>query len=405
MIWVLILLSLMLLVFLLAPLWQRSAAVEKDQSEENLRLYQERTREVADSDLDDEQKTALQLELDREFLASSGNTQAAAPDSAAVRRWPLALAMLAVVIAGTLFFYQFWGAADAIRATELLEKASQVELTQTERSELIERLQVASLRDPENMEWEYLYGRMLMLDNAYNKAADVFSDILVRLPEEAVADRAATLTLLAQARFFAADQKAEPEIYALLKESLDLVPGNTQTQGLAGMLAFELSDYRSAINHWRMVWLNLPDTPESQMLAQGIQRAAQRLQEQGESVDLSWMERAEIKVFVDLSEQARAAASPQDTVFVLARAVSGPPMPLAVQKLTVAQLPQVVTLSDAQAMAPGMNLSAHDEVTVIARLSKSGQPMAQSGDWQVLQTPVSNQAPGLLKMIISEPVQ
>jgi cytochrome c-type biogenesis protein CcmH len=77
-------------------------------------------------------------------------------------------------------------------------------------------------------------------------------------------------------------------------------------------------------------------------------------------------------------------------------------MPLAVQKLTVAQLPQVITLSDAQAMAPGMNLSSHEQVTLVARISKSGQPMPQSGDWQIEQSPVSNHEENLIKLTISE---
>lgn len=402
MIWALILLSLLLLTFLLLPLWRQDRSVEINQSEENLHLYKERTDELSNSDLDDEQKAALQLELDREFLASADGRAEAAVPVTAVQRWPVALAMLVVVLAGTLLCYHFWGAADEIRATELLEKASQVELTQPERDELIRRLHIAAERHPDNVEWIYLYARMLNVNGDFDEAAKVFADILVQLPEGAVADRAATLTLLAQARFFAADQHADEETYGLLKEAVQLEPANRQAQGLAGMLAFELQDYRAAISHWRQVWLTLPDSPEAQMLAQGIVRAAGYLREQGEEVDLGWMKRAEIKVLVDLSPAARAAASPADTVFVLARAISGPPMPLAVQKLTVAQLPQVVTLSDVQAMAPGMNLSSHEQVTVIARLSKSGQPLAQSGDWQIMKTPVSNHESEILKLTISE---
>ena len=33
-------------------------------------------------------------------------------------------------------------------------------------------------------------------------------------------------------------------------------------------------------------------------------------------------------------------------------------------------------------MAEGMNLGSVDEVTVTARVSLTGQPMAQPGDWQ-----------------------
>ncbi|MAY14232.1 MAG: hypothetical protein CMI06_02715, partial [Oceanospirillaceae bacterium] len=317
-------------------------------------------------------------------------------------RWPVALALLLFSVAGTVLLYQQWGAANELRATELLEKASQVELTQPERSELIERLAAAGQKQPGNIEWSYLRGRLLNANGDFSQAAEVFADILVALPEEATADRAATMTLLAQARFFAADQKADNGMYQLLKDALALTPGNRQALGMAGMLAFELKDYQGAVSYWRQLWLGMGDSPEAQMLAQGILRAVEHVREQGGEVDLSWMKRSEIKVLVDLSAEAKAAVDPADTVFVLARAVSGPPMPLAVQKLTVAQLPQVITLSDAQAMAPGMNLSSHEQVTLVARISKSGQPMPQSGDWQAEQSPVSNQEENLIKLTISD---
>ncbi len=402
MIWALLLLSLLLLMFLLVPVWHRDKADDLYQSEENLRLYQERTDELAASDLDEEQKQALQLELDREFLAANSGVATGQKNASVRYRWPVAAGLFVVLVGATVLLYQQWGAANELRATELLEKASQVELTQPERNELIERLAVAGDKQPDNIEWNYLRGRLLNANGDFAQAADVFADILVVLPQEATADRAATMTLLAQARFFAADQKADDSMYQLLKDALELTPGNRQALGMAGMLAFELKDYQGAINYWRQLWLGMGDSPEAQMLAQGILRAVEHVREQGGEVDLSWMKRAEIKVLVDLSPAAKAAVDPADTVFVLARALSGPPMPLAVQKLTVAQLPQVITLSDAQAMAPGMNLSSHEQVTLVARISKSGQPMPQSGDWQIEQSPVSNHEENLIKLTISE---
>ena len=56
-------------------------------------------------------------------------------------------------------------------------------------------------------------------------------------------------------------------------------------------------------------------------------------------------------------------------------------MPLAVQRLTVRQLPVTVTLTDAMAMMPAMKLSSFDEVVVGARISQSGQAIAGPGDW------------------------
>ena len=73
----LLLLAIPLAMFLLKPVWFRPSTEQVSQSEENLRLYQERTQELADSDLPEDEKNTLQLELDREFLASAEGTSQA----------------------------------------------------------------------------------------------------------------------------------------------------------------------------------------------------------------------------------------------------------------------------------------------------------------------------------------
>jgi cytochrome c-type biogenesis protein CcmH len=56
-------------------------------------------------------------------------------------------------------------------------------------------------------------------------------------------------------------------------------------------------------------------------------------------------------------------------------------MPLAVRKLKLGDLPVTLTLSDDDAMLPSMKLSSFDQVIVGARVSSSGNPVAQSGDF------------------------
>ena len=55
-------------------------------------------------------------------------------------------------------------------------------------------------------------------------------------------------------------------------------------------------------------------------------------------------------------------------------------MPLAVKRFVASQLPIEVTLSDADAMMPALKLSSFAEVILGARVSKSGNPIAQAGD-------------------------
>ena len=87
-----------------------------------------------------------------------------------------------------------------------------------------------------------------------------------------------------------------------------------------------------------------------------------------------------LKLRVELDPALQEKVSGSDTVFVFARAINGPPMPLAVHRLTVAQLPADIDLGDADSMLPSMKLSSQSRVTVMARVSFGGQPVAQSGD-------------------------
>jgi cytochrome c-type biogenesis protein CcmH len=107
-----------------------------------------------------------------------------------------------------------------------------------------------------------------------------------------------------------------------------------------------------------------------------------------------------VRVSLDASLSGEIAAS--DTLFVLARAVDGPAMPLAVVRKQADELPLVVTLDDSMAMMPTMNLSSREQVTVVAKVSRSGQAITQSGDLIGEISPVIPGDPNLVNVVISK---
>jgi cytochrome c-type biogenesis protein CcmH len=201
MILMLLILLVPLVLLLLWPVWFREPVAV--QSNENRRLYQERTAELAVSDWSEDEKAAFQLELDREFLASDGDTVQSELNRTVHSSSPMLVAVVLVLSAAmTLGLYQLWGASGELRAAELLDQGEKTELTTLERTELMHLLGQATQRYPEQLEWAYLNARLLSAAGDYQQAVEVFEFILSALPEEATADRAATLTLTAEARFF-----------------------------------------------------------------------------------------------------------------------------------------------------------------------------------------------------------
>ena len=85
---------------------------------------------------------------------------------------------------------------------------------------------------------------------------------------------------------------------------------------------------------------------------------------------------------VNISPALSAKTSPEDTLYIYARAKSGPKMPLAIVRLQAKDLPAKFTLKDGMGMNPNMKLTSFPEVVISARVTKSGKAVPASGDLQ-----------------------
>ncbi len=83
---------------------------------------------------------------------------------------------------------------------------------------------------------------------------------------------------------------------------------------------------------------------------------------------------------VELAAALKDKAGPDDVVFIFARAVDGPRMPLAALRARAADLPLDFVLDDSHAVMPGSNLSSAQQVRIEVRVSKSGQAAPGKGD-------------------------
>jgi len=111
-----------------------------------------------------------------------------------------------------------------------------------------------------------------------------------------------------------------------------------------------------------------------------------------------------VRVTVSLSEAARSALPPNAPVFVIARDPAQPSPPIAVQRRVLSELPADITLTDRNSMVPGRNISGFPKVEIVARVSTTGQPFQQPGDW-FGSSVVELNGGAVLDILINEQVQ
>ena len=202
-------------------------------------------------------------------------------------------------------------------------------------------------------------------------------------------------TLLARAQASIGRYEPAMRAYAralqLMPENRDLLVELIKTLALAGRTEFETKNYSGAIGYWEQI---LPFAPSESEFAQSVSASISEARQLG-GIAPAAVSALALEGVISLDPGLKGGVSPGDTVFVLARPVAGSKMPLAVVRTTVEKLPYAFTLDDSMAMAAGATISSHPKVVVVARISRSGNPMPQKGDIEGTSAPVAPGARGV----------
>ena len=237
--------------------------------------------------------------------------------------------------------------------------------------------------NPDDGEGWKLLGRSYVALGRFEDAVQAFAKAAARFPRDAQ-----LLADFADALAMARGRTLEGEPEKLILRALELDPQNLKALALAGTAAFDRKDYAAAASYWkRMAPLVAPDSEDARTVAANVAEAERLAGGTGTARSASG-----VAGKVALAPVLAKQAGPDDVVFIFARAAEGPPMPLAVMRAKVKELPVAFALDDTMAMAPGLALSKFPKVVVTARISRSGQPTAQPGDLQGASAPVSNDA-------------
>ena len=165
-------------------------------------------------------------------------------------------------------------------------------------------------------------------------------------------------------------------------QALALAPGHPQALWYSGIAALQAGDNATAIARWEK--LQQQDLPEDMrsMIEHSLAQLRERsgIKAPAKPATTATASALQLKIEVIVAPQLAAQVQPGDVLFVYAQDPSGPPMPLAVQRLSASELPAKVTLDDSMSPMPTRKLSSAERWRVVARVSRTGSATPQAGD-------------------------
>jgi len=370
----------------LPPLWRKHPVAAADQDQRNIAIARQRLTELKEQlqngalsqALYEEQLAELEQALSDDLDIHSHVKTLSSQGQGRWMAWVLILAIPSV--AGLL--YSTLGNYQSLSQVEQTATAPELEQMTKMVAGLAERLE----KQPDDALGWTMLGRSYKYLQQNDKAVDAFEQAYKLL-----GDQPEIMLLYADALAFANDEQLDGKPAELVFKALAMEPDNLTGLWLGGMAKAQTGDFTAAMDLWKKLETLLPPGSEAQHEIQGLMaKLATQIPEgaakaeskpvQAKTTPAQPANAIGINIQVSLAPELQKSASPTDTVFIYAQALSGPKMPLAIVRKQVSDLPLTVELTDAMAMMPTMKLSNFEQVKLLARISKSGDAIQQSGD-------------------------
>lgn len=314
-------------------------------------------------------------ELKTQYLQSQQSQQAVASPATG---WVLGTVLLVVV--GTAALYSQTGHFTALQNWQtaqhqlpsygeraLLNQGEPLTEDEIELFALALRTKISKEGD-DAVAW-FVIGRIWLSKGMLDDAIEAFEKALALTPK-----RVNVLISYSQALLVAGGEENLAKAALSLAKVLQQEPENPDTLSMLAMVAEERGDKEQAQQAWQLLLPKLDKTdPRYELVQQKLGLASTPEQatttEQAATAAVSGRQvSVQLTISPELAVQYKTG-----TLFVFAKAVDGPPLPLAVQKLAVFNGTQTIELSEAQAMQPGWTLANAERIQISARLSLSGQ--------------------------------
>jgi cytochrome c-type biogenesis protein CcmH/NrfG len=188
----------------------------------------------------------------------------------------------------------------------------------------------------------------------------------------------------------------EPEQF--IASALALDPRHAKALWLQGSALHESGRYTQAMAAWQQLAAVLdPASSDAKLITANIEED-RRLAGGAGTTPVS------VSGEITLGDALRSRAATGLTLYIVAKSVDQPGMPVAVLRTTTGQWPFRFKLDDSLALMPGRALSGAGRVTVEARISKSGLATPTAGDLQGTSGIIDPKAGRPLRIVIDRVV-
>lgn len=377
------------LIFLLRPFFIDMKKDEVERSALNVEITKERIAELETEFKQDTiskaeyEQTRDELEQALLYDVEQDSNESKKINDEKVNR----LTRLSIIFIVPLFavgLYAYLGQPDLIEggkkqtATPAGHSSSKTAATM---EQMVDKLAAKLKENPDNAEGWFMLARSYMSMNRYPEAVKALEKTNELVPNNPV-----IMLRYADALTMFNGGRISGKPFELIKRAVALKPNDQTGLWLIGMGYEEQGDYKKAISYWNLLLPLLKDNNSidkvNNLIRAAKGKAGISLGSGSQAIKnpVTTKTGTSLSVRVSIDKSLLKKVKPKDTVFIFARAVDGPPMPLAVVRKQVKDLPLQVSLDDSMAMVPSMKLSNFNKVQVLARISKSGSANVQSGD-------------------------
>ena len=403
--------------FVLFPLFRVKRPAGVDRTRVNLELFLERTavleQQLAEDSIDLFEMETQLVELQQNLLSDIDDPSDPAVQvngTSAVDRskkktmdWRVVVLMAAmfVPLCAFLIYTDLGFSKGAISDVLAADRISEVDPNdEASVADMVEALEQTLSRKPDNDRTRFMLGQSYLRLSRFAEAVSVFEAMRMKYPADGnIAAR------FAEALFLAEGEVITGPVREAIDGVLAINPHSVGMLEILAMDAFRRNDLATAKAHFQHA-TEFAETSRAAVIRRVLaQLPGSDSDDSGKTASLNSKAGSSpmksVSVLVELSSDL--VLSGPASVFVFARAVTGPPMPLAVRKLSSEQLPALVQLTEEMAMFPGMSLKDFSEVVLVARISESGVANPSPEDFEVTSQVIQvDQVQGVIKLKISQ---